>query len=176
MAEVLALVASITALTSLAGEMVNFSLTVLRTARAIKSAKVEMQSFAMRVKNAGDIIDLGLITLDQHSQSQSNSAVLQYMGHKRILKQLADESGRISLQMKKLKPRLTSLRNDIDMFCRIKWLLRRREVEAIGLSIDRIKADLSLIINILILEAFQQQLSPGTPQTRETERRLKRKM
>jgi hypothetical protein len=97
-------------------------------------------------------------SLQQHNRTQgSESPVLHYVENFHVIEDVVAASQNVTDHTKRLMPQLRSLRSSIALWTRIKWVMQKSEVEAMGPKMECVKTSLILIINVISLEKGRQQ-------------------
>lgn len=158
MAEILGLIGSGVAILQVAEAATKLSKSLFHLARRIKSASEEIKDFAMQTQLFAGVIGAAHASLQQHNRSQgSESPVLRYIDNAGVLGKLVAASDRVTEHTKSLMPRLRALRSRLDLLTRIKWVMQREAVEAMGPKMESVKTSLILIITVISLEKGNQQ-------------------
>lgn len=163
MAEIVGIVASAWTLVSIARAATKFSKSLLRAADAAGSAGKEIETFALDIQAFASIIRIAHKSLDQYYSNEPDSPVLKYIEEEAVLDQLVAQSQRVIKNIREVRPKIKSVASSIDLMSRLRWLLQRSEVQALGPRMECVKSNLHLIMSIIILEsAKQNEQSPET--------------
>jgi hypothetical protein len=170
MAEVVGLIASITAIVGIAGAATKLSSSLYRVAQSCGAASEDIERFAGEVDLFATTIGMAHYSLREHCQNHSNSSAcspaLEYMRENAVLDQLTTQSERVVTHIKKVRPRIQSLGSRIDWVTRIKWLLRKSEIQSIRPEMENVKTCIHLAIDVVHFELAQ------TRDSRESRREM----
>lgn len=161
MAEIVALAASVTAMVQAVEMLTKGSRKLYRLAKKIKAAKREIEDFASETQLFAGVIGAAHQALQQSIQSQgSDSPVLLYIQNSQAVENLGMASRRVVDDMQKLIPRLQVLRSQYRLWVRIRWVMQKAEVAAMGPRMESIKTSLLLIMSSISFEkGVQRELS-----------------
>jgi hypothetical protein len=165
----LSFTASLVAILSIAGAAGELSMSMYRIRKA-GSASLDIGIFAMDIKAFASVIRMAHERLTKHCDMQTQlqpSLVLQDIEKVKVLNQLVAQSESVMAQIELVQPRLGSMQSSFDFITRLKWLLRKNDVQALSLRMESVKTNLELVINIIQLEVLKQQ-EPSA----ETEQRM----
>jgi hypothetical protein len=158
MAEIVGLVASITAIAQAAEMATKVSRRLFRLAQRVRAAREEIKDFAMQTQLFAGVVGLAHQSLQQHNRSQgSGSQVLLYVDNFRVIEDVVAASQRVTDHTKQLMPQLRALRSRLSLWTRIKWVMRKSEVEAMGPKMECVKTSLTVIMAVISLEIGQQR-------------------
>jgi hypothetical protein len=152
--------ASLVAILGIAGSATRLSTTLYSIARKAGSAGLGIERFAMDVGTFASVVQIAYGLLNEHCHTQTRlqtSLVLQHIEENEVLNQLVAQSKSVVNQIKLVRPRLKSIQSSFDFITRLKWHLRRTEIQALGLRIESVKTNLLLVISLVHLEAAKQQ-------------------
>lgn len=159
MAEVVGLIAGITAIVGIAGAATKLSSSLYRVAQSCRVAGEDIERFAGEIDLFASTIMMAHYSLRERCQNHSNSSVhspaLEYMRENAVLGQLTTQSERVVTHIRQVRPRIKSLESRIDFVTRIKWLLRKSEIQAIRPEMENVKTCIHLVIDVVHLELAQ---------------------
>lgn len=162
MAEIIGLAASIIAIGAAAGTACKVANTLYRLAKKIKAAAAEITEFARKISQFSSIISSAHIALEEHLQYSLSSKVLQFMDKSQVVAELGAESKNIADRSKSLMEKIRAIGSDIDIWTKFQWVRKRSEVKAFGPEMESIKISLTVVMQILTLDALKQR--PMTPE------------
>lgn len=157
----LSLTASLVAILGIAGSATKLSRTLYSVARKAGPAGVGIESFAMDVSTFASVVQMAHSLLNEHCDVQTRlqpSLVLQNIEENEVLDQLVAQSKSVINHIKLVRPRLKSIQGSFDFITRLKWHLRKTEIQALGLRVESVKTNLLLVISLVHLEAVKQQV------------------
>jgi hypothetical protein len=166
MAELIGLAASIIAIGGAADTAYRVQRKIRRLARDLGAAKDNILKFATEIKDFSLVISTANLSLHEYAQkSSAETKVLQQIHNHKLLGRIVNASNRVIDHIDKLFPRLESLESSIRLWERLKWVMRRTEVEALGPKMESVKSSLQLIVCVVTLESVLNQ-----GESRETKR------
>ncbi|KAH8602621.1 hypothetical protein B0O99DRAFT_679613 [Bisporella sp. PMI_857] len=149
-------IASIGSLITLVGTIMTVSRKAHRTGKRLKSVRRDIRRFAVDMDVSGSAITTahGVIReyCQKNSKSTNPSSVIKYIGEQKVLVRLVRQGEDIAEDIKEVSPRIESLESRVNFVTRLKWVIHRSEIEAIGPQIEKIESTLDLTISLILLE------------------------
>lgn len=159
MAEVIGLASGIIAIGGAANTALKMAKSMRRLARDLGAARKDIKKFSRDIEAFSSIIGAAHYSLEMHSrESQSQSKVLVFIHERKLLDQLVDQSDRVIDHIEEIRPRIKSLKSRISFVTRLKWILRRTDVIALGPKMESVKTSLNLVITLVTLETLMQSI------------------
>lgn len=155
MAEVVGLLASIAALAHLANKAIKFSKKAKSILHDFKTVREDLCRAIGHVDNSARIINIAKSTMDKycHSQSASESQVIDYVEDENVSKYWQGESQHIERHMRRLDGRLESLQDRHRFWIFLKWWHSlRNELDDLRIEMQHIQASLTLVLTTIQLE------------------------
>ena len=122
-------------------------------------AREDVEEFAVNVSSFALIVQMAYDGIQHHCKNHSQSPALHYVQEFDALRDIESQCNRISEHIHAIKPLMRSVQSKIDLLTRLKWVLRKSEVEALHPKMECVKSSLLLLIFVVLLEvkAGQQQ-------------------
>ncbi len=159
MAEILGLASSIVAIAGAADAALRMARSMRRLSKDLGAAREDIKHFARDIDNFASIIGAAHYSLQIHStEPQSHTKVLVFIHERNLLDRLVDQSDHVIDHIKELRPSIKSLRSRISFVERLKWLLHRADVRALGPKMESVKTSLNLVISLVTYEALMQSI------------------
>lgn len=114
----------------------------------------EIQSFANHISQFSKLLKLTYETFEKFRAKKLNLNVANRLTQEGVFEHLRRQTRLIFNEIKNIKPFFRSLKQGFDWIVRLKWVLNKARVEALGLEIDRIKSTLAWIIALSQFEYF----------------------
>jgi hypothetical protein len=156
MAEILGLAASIVAIAGVADHALRLAKSMKRLARDLGAARKDIRLFARDIDAFSSLIGAAHYTLQTHAKPESSSKVLVFIHERKLLGQLVEQSDRVIDHIEELRPDIKSLKSSISFITRIRWIMRREDVNALRPKMESVKTSLNLVISMVMYEALMQ--------------------
>lgn len=159
MAEALALAAGIFACVAIVGSITKDTTSLCRSVQRIKVAKREIEIFRKHVQDYGNVIGLACTALRpfEHLSDDDNSLVVRYMLENDVWVSMVTQCECIKEDIRKHVIEIRGLRKRSQLMAKLKWMLQRREIEALGPRMESVKSSLLLVIASIQLELLRLQ-------------------
>ena len=156
MAEVVGLVASITAIVGIAGAATKLSKTLYGVARDAGSAREDIETWAFAFASFSSVIQTAHMSLNDHFKNRTQSSVIRYIKEQHVLEVLMKHSERIKVQINKVRPYARAISSSTTLFTKFKWILRKSEVESLGPKMESVKTSLMTLLEVISLEILKE--------------------
>lgn len=153
MAEVIALVASITAIVGVAKEAAKLSRTLYRISRAAGSAKGEIEKHAANTAAFSSAIQATRELLQIHFPKQPQASGMSIVEESKVLKNVEVQSDLATSHIEQVRIQIRSIRSSYGWYTGLKWYFLRSDVQSVSLEIETVKSSLSLLLQLVKLEA-----------------------
>jgi hypothetical protein len=158
MAEILGLVASIAAVAGVADHALRLARSMKRLSRDLGAARKDIRCFARDIDAFSSIIGAAHYTLQTHAKPESPSKIVVFIHERKLLGQLVEQSDRVIDHIEELRPGIKSLKSSISFITRIRWIMRREDVNALRPKMESVKTSLNLVISMVMYEALMQSI------------------
>ena len=146
MAEIVGLASGIIAIAGAADTALKMAKSMRRLSRDLGAARKDIRNFSRDIEAFSSIIGAAHYSLETHSRGpQSQSKVLVFIYERKLLDQLVDQSDRVIDHIEEIRPRIKSLKSSISFVTRLKWILRRTDMIALGPKMESVKTSLNQI-------------------------------
>jgi hypothetical protein len=159
MAEILGIAAGISAICGVGDSTFKMARSMRHLSRDLGAARKDIRNFSRDIDAFSSIIGAAHYTLETHSKPDSPSKVLVFIHERQILDQLVDQSYRVIDHISELRPSIKSLKSRISWVTRVKWIMRKTDVEALGPKMESVKTSLNLVITMVSYEAIMQSIA-----------------
>ena len=156
MAEVLGLVASITAIVGIAGAATKLSKTLYGVARDAGSARDDIETWACTFASFSSVVQTAYMSLRDHLEARAQSLVINYIKENHVLELVMKHAKCIKRQITKVQPYVREISSSTTLFTILKWLLRKSEVEALGPKMECVKSSLTTLLQVISLEILKE--------------------
>lgn len=124
-----------------------------RIARNVGSVRDEVKTFATSADSFSTVISMAHDTLRRYCSEGSNTPeMLRYMYDQEVISRIVADSRHLSRRIKEVKPQMNALKSRFDWMCRIKWVLQKKDVQALRLEMESVKTSLTLVFMTLKLD------------------------
>jgi len=156
MAEVVGLAASIIAIGGAAATALKISRSLYRLARTIEGASEGIENFASDIRTFAVIVQDAQATLERHSKRQSSSEILQYITSHDVLNQLAQQSARVTDQLKKAWRTTDTIGSNLKLITKLRWMLKKGEITGLKPEMESLKTNLQLVMATVMMKHLLQ--------------------
>lgn len=154
----LSIAASVVALCSAGDAAYKIATSLYRSGKRVKGAGDDIENFAKDVDMYGVAIGTAYRALEPICISAPRpSRVIDYLSENEGLISLAEQSRRVTKNIKKYNPNIRALRGKSKLIARVKWAFQKKEIDALILKMESVKSSLQIIINSVVLEAVMEQ-------------------
>lgn len=139
------------------------SKSLYRSGRRVKGAKGDITKFASDVGLFSSIIEVAFIALEPYTaiSDNENPPVLQYLIKHQVLTSLFEQSKRVTDEIYSYVPIIRNPRGRSELLVSLKWVFRKKDVEAIVPKMDSVKCNLLVVMHSISIEAMRSR--PRTP-------------
>ena len=156
MAEVVGLVASITAIVGIAGAAAKLSKTLYGVAKDAGSAQDDIETWAIKFASFSSVIQTAHFSLDLHFKTRAQSRACEFIKENHVIEDIVNHSKHIKVQVDKIRPYVREISSSLTFITKIKWLLRKAEVELLGPRMESVKTDLTTLLQVISLEILSE--------------------
>lgn len=129
-----------------------------RLVRGVHAAKENIDDFALHVSTFSDVLFAAYSCLQKHYTKRTNLRILDDVRRQNLLGKIAEQAKRIRKDVRKIRPRMKSLRSDdLQLIAKIKWYLRRPEVDSLKLQMTSLEQTLNTLLSVVNYELQEQQ-------------------
>ena len=159
MAEIVGLASGIIAIAGAADTAFKMAKSIRRLSRDLGAARKNIRNFSREIEAFSSIIGAAHYSLETHSRKpQSQSKVLVFIQERKLLDQLVDQSNHVINHIEEIWPRIKSLKSSVSFITRLKWILRRTDMIALGPKMESVKTSLNLVITLVTFETLMQSI------------------
>jgi hypothetical protein len=159
MAEIVGLASGIIAIAGAAKTALNMAKSMRRLSRDLGAAKEDIRKFSKDIEAFSSIIGAAHFSLETHSKGPLlQSKVLVFIHKRKLLDQLVDQSDRVIDHIEEIRPRIKALKSRISFVTRLKWILRRTDIVALGPKMESVKTSLNLVMTLVAFETLMQSI------------------
>jgi len=156
--EAVGLASSIAGLAVAAAAAFRASESMYNLVERVHAVKDDIQAFAMDIATYATVIKTAHFSLERHTKTLvRQSRVLQYLEEKNVLSQLDTYSRRVTLRIARLEGPIASLATSIPIWLQIKWMMQKREIDALSPLMLKIGNHLDTILLVVSLEVAYQR-------------------
>ena len=164
MAEAVGLVSSLIAVAGLVGTALRTSQELYSFAEQVHSASEDIEKFALDMRNFGCVIDIGRDCLERfRSTCEPTSLLLRYFQNLEVIESLAEESKLTREGIRRARSK-TGVRRTTDStrswskkYDHIKWVFRKKHLDALYPGMERLKSNFALIMAYVNFEVAQKR-------------------
>jgi hypothetical protein len=164
MAEVVGLVSGLITVAGLVGTAFRTSQALYSFAEQVHSASEDIEKFALDMRNFGYVIDIGRDCLERfRSTCGPTSPLLRYFQNLKVIESLAEESKLTREGIRRARSK-TGLRRTTDSsrswskkYNHIKWVFRKKHLDALYPGMERLKSNFALIMAYVNFEVAQKR-------------------
>jgi hypothetical protein len=131
---------------------------IRRLARDLGHAQEDILKFATDIKDFSMVTNRAILALYEYTKkSSAETIVLQSIHDRKLFTRIRAASNRVIDHIDKIWPHLESLESKIPFGERLKWAMRRPQVEALDPKMESVKSSLQLSISVVSLEWLLNQ-------------------
>lgn len=157
MADPLSLTASLLAIGSAAGAALEISIALYNFARKVQTASKDIQEFALEIRVFGTLMRTGYKCLKNYYRKAHNSKLIYYIEKQKLLQSLVEQSDSIEERIHSACVLVENLPSSFKWWERVKWVIRKNEVEKIRPSMEKLKNSFTLLMAFVTFETLQKQ-------------------
>jgi hypothetical protein len=158
MMDPLSFTASLIAVAGLAGTVFNTSQTLYAIAEQFRSAREDIERFALDMRNFGIVIKIGHGCLnDFFSTCDPASPLFRYFKDLRVLESLAKETELTRKGIRRARSKTLAAQSSYQTIAHMKWVFRKKHLDALYPGMERVKSNFSLMMHYVNFEMAQRR-------------------
>jgi hypothetical protein len=158
MMDPLSFTASLIAVAGLAGTVFNTSQTLYAIAEQFRSAREDIERFALDMRNFGIVIKIGHRCLkDFFSTCAPASPLFRFFKDLKVLESLAEESELTRKGIRRARSKTLAAQSSNQAFARLKWVFRKKHLNALHPGMERVKSNFALMMAYVNFEMAQRR-------------------
>jgi hypothetical protein len=157
MAEVIGLVASITAIVGAAGAAARLSRTLYRISRAAGSTKRDIEMHAANTASFSSAIQATRELLQIHFPKHPQASGMSIVEESKVLENVEVQSDLVTSHIEEVQIQVRSIRSSYGWYTGLKWYFLKSDVQSVSLEMETLKSSLSLLLQLVKLETELQK-------------------
>ncbi|KAL2255238.1 hypothetical protein VTK26DRAFT_3800 [Humicola hyalothermophila] len=163
MAEALAIVGGLAAVTQLAGMAWRLGQDLSRLAANVWTTSDEIKIFADQLKTSSTVIRLSQCTIVNFCEDSPESGVVKHIKSRQLLEKIDTTARRVLRHLRQAYHKVRGMRKSSSLVITLTWFWRKASILEFYPAVECVKTNLGLLISSVLMEEVRSKLVRGLP-------------